>query len=32
MLYLGWLGACLHMLDSYKVANSLYDHLVFDFW
>jgi hypothetical protein len=21
-----------HMLESYKVANSLYDHLVFDFW
>jgi hypothetical protein len=32
MLYLGWLGACLHMFDSYKVAISLYDHLVFDFW
>jgi hypothetical protein len=32
MLYLGWLGACLHILDSYKVAISLYDHLVFDFW
>jgi hypothetical protein len=32
MLYLGWLGACSHMLDSYKVPISLYDHLVFDFW
>jgi hypothetical protein len=32
MLYLGWLGACLHMFDSSKVAISLYDHLVFDFW
>jgi hypothetical protein len=32
MLYLGWLGACLHMLESYKVAISLYDHLVFNFW
>jgi hypothetical protein len=32
MLYLGWLGACSHILDSYKVTNSLYDHLVFDFW
>jgi hypothetical protein len=32
MLYLGWLGACLHMFDSYKVIISLYDHLVFDFW
>jgi hypothetical protein len=32
MLYLGWLGACSYMLDSYKVANCLYDHLVFDFW
>jgi hypothetical protein len=32
MLYLGWLGACSHMLDLYKVAISLYDHLVFDFW
>jgi hypothetical protein len=32
MLYLGWLGACSFMLDSYKVANSLYDHLVFHFW
>jgi hypothetical protein len=32
MLYLGWLGACLHMFDSYKVTLSLYDHLVFDFW
>jgi hypothetical protein len=32
MLYLGWLGACLHMFDSYKVAISLYDHLVFYFW
>jgi hypothetical protein len=32
MLYLGWLGTWSHMLDSYKVANSLYDHLVFDFW
>jgi hypothetical protein len=32
MLYLGWLGACSHMSDSYKVANSLYDHLLFDFW
>jgi hypothetical protein len=32
MLYLGWLGACSHMLDSYKVAISLYDNLVFDFW
>jgi hypothetical protein len=32
MLYLGWLGACSHMLDSYKVANSLHDLLVFDFW
>jgi hypothetical protein len=32
MLYLGWLSACSHMLDSYKVTNSLYDHLVFEFW
>jgi hypothetical protein len=32
MLYLGWLGACSHMVDSYKVTISLYDHLVFDFW
>jgi hypothetical protein len=32
MLSLGWLGACSHMLDSYKVTISLYDHLVFDFW
>jgi hypothetical protein len=32
MLYLGWRGACSDMLDSYKVAISLYDHLVFDFW
>jgi hypothetical protein len=32
MLYLGWLGACSHMLDSYKVANSPDDHFVFDFW
>jgi hypothetical protein len=31
MLYLGWLGACLHLFDSYKVAISLYDHLFFDF-
>jgi hypothetical protein len=32
MLYLGWLGTCLHMFDSYNVAISLYDHLIFDFW
>jgi hypothetical protein len=32
MLYLGWLGVCSHMLDSYKVAISPYDHLIFDFW
>jgi hypothetical protein len=32
MLYLGWLGACLHIFDSYKVTISLYDHLVFDLW
>jgi hypothetical protein len=32
MLYLGWLGACSHMFDLYKVTISLYDYLVFDFW
>jgi hypothetical protein len=32
MLYLGSLGACSHMFDSYKVAIILYDLLVFDLW
>jgi hypothetical protein len=32
MLYLGWLGACFNMFDSYKVTISLYNHLVFDLW
>jgi hypothetical protein len=32
MLYLGWLGACLHHIWLSKDASSLYDHLVFDLW
>jgi hypothetical protein len=32
MLYLGWLGTCLHHVWLYQVAISLYDHLVFDLW
>jgi hypothetical protein len=32
MLYLGYLGACLHHVWLYPVALSLYDHLVFDLW
>jgi hypothetical protein len=32
MLYLGWLGACLHHVWLQPVALSLYDHLVFDLW
>jgi hypothetical protein len=31
MLYLGDLAHAYNMFDSYKVAISLYDHLVFDF-
>jgi hypothetical protein len=32
MLYLGWLGACLHHFWIQPVTSSLYDHLVFDLW